>query len=443
MKRLTFILATIFAVGSYAQETDPNFAEKYLPNIGINAGCLSYNGDIGRKTGTNILSNVRFGYGFYLEKKIRHLVGISINGTMGNVAKTRLDTGGYWSFESKVTHIDLGFVFDMDNGFLINESSGFAPFVSLGIGFLQFDPHGDLTDANGSSYYHWNDGSLRDRPQHDTTVSTSIILSRDYTFESQLKDSLVTYKRNTITIPVKAGLKFNVSKNLKARIAAEYVFTFTDYLDNVATNNKMDKFLYTSFGLEYDWGISARTKQRKADRERYKDVDFAGLEKEDSDQDGVIDMKDKCQGTPPDVEVDSKGCAKDGDNDGVPDYLDIEPNTADGKPVNSQGVTITDEMLAAQQAKRDSIVVERKTYYSGDSDGKKPQTLAEKTKNIQETNKSIVTFRVPAKFKPVDRDKNGIISAKELTAAIDAYFEGEIDLNLDDLNELVDYFFEQ
>lgn len=449
MKRL-MTLALILSTGYLsAQDSDTKTnAEKYLPNIGAHAGFMSYNGDIGKGSGTNIYSNIKFGYGFYLEKKIANLVGISLNANMGTLAKNRIDTGGYWSFESKVQHFDLGFVFDFDNGYIIKESSGFAPFVSVGIGYMMFDPHGDLKDANGNTYYHWNDGSLRDLPQADTNLSSANILHRDYTYESQLKDSVVNYARNAITLPIKAGFKFNISKNLKARVAASYVFAFTDYIDNVKANGNNDQFLYTSFGLEWDWGQSSKAADRKADKDQYGDVDFDKIEHGDMDNDGVEDSQDKCQGTPSGVEVDGKGCPKDDDKDGVPNYLDKEPNSKSGANVNDEGVTITDEMLEEMKRKKDSLTVEKKTYYSdGEKEGKsgtKPAgTLSEKTKRIQDENKSVSTSKVPAKFKPVDGNKDGTISAEELTSAIDAYFEGELDLTLEELNELVDYFFEQ
>ncbi|WP_456450535.1 OmpA family protein [Hydrogenimonas sp.] len=91
----------------------------------------------------------------------------------------------------------------------------------------------------------------------------------------------------------------------------------------------------------------------------------------DSDEDGVIDTKDKCPNTPmgtivddngcpvttdsdgdgvidpldncPDSktnQVDENGCPLDTDKDGVPDYLDQCPNTPAGFKVDAQGCTI-------------------------------------------------------------------------------------------------------
>ncbi|MDR3236267.1 MAG: OmpA family protein [Prevotellaceae bacterium] len=62
--------------------------------------------------------------------------------------------------------------------------------------------------------------------------------------------------------------------------------------------------------------------------EAYAAIDTAGCSK-DSDGDGVPDYLDKCPNTPVEAyaTIDTAGCSKDSDGDGVPDYLDKCPNT--------------------------------------------------------------------------------------------------------------------
>lgn len=57
----------------------------------------------------------------------------------------------------------------------------------------------------------------------------------------------------------------------------------------------------------------------------------------DSDNDGVVDSRDQCPGTPAGARVDSQGCELDSDNDGVPDSRDQCPNTEAGAQVDSSG----------------------------------------------------------------------------------------------------------
>jgi outer membrane protein OmpA-like peptidoglycan-associated protein len=59
----------------------------------------------------------------------------------------------------------------------------------------------------------------------------------------------------------------------------------------------------------------------------------------DSDQDGVLNNRDQCAGTPAGAEVDSRGCPADTDSDGVPNGVDRCPNTALGALVDAAGCT--------------------------------------------------------------------------------------------------------
>ena len=54
------------------------------------------------------------------------------------------------------------------------------------------------------------------------------------------------------------------------------------------------------------------------------------MDLEDHDSDGVPDIDDNCPSTPNGVKVNEFGCPFDGDNDGVPNYLDEELNTKSG-----------------------------------------------------------------------------------------------------------------
>ena len=57
----------------------------------------------------------------------------------------------------------------------------------------------------------------------------------------------------------------------------------------------------------------------------------------DSDNDGVLDKKDKCPNTPSGTEVDLSGCFADSDKDGVANSLDKCPASPEGSAVNDEG----------------------------------------------------------------------------------------------------------
>jgi hypothetical protein len=59
----------------------------------------------------------------------------------------------------------------------------------------------------------------------------------------------------------------------------------------------------------------------------------------DSDNDGVLENRDRCPDTPAGAQVDETGCPSDSDGDGVPDGVDRCANTAPGASVNGAGCT--------------------------------------------------------------------------------------------------------
>jgi hypothetical protein len=434
MRKFTLFSAfTFLFLGTiFGQESE---WKKYMPSIGIHGGVNSYIGDVNSSPGTNILSYAKPAYGFYLEKKIGSIFGVSSHAMFGKISKSQLDDNVFLNFETNVMNFDLNLLLDFDNGKVINESSLFSPFLSLGVGYLAFDPKGDLS-TKGNFYHHWSDGTLRDISESTLGSDTlSTVLSRDYDYESSLKDSTNNYSKTTITIPIRFGLKFELSEKVDVRITAAYILTMTDYLDNVA-NGGNDNMFYTSMGLQYNF--SSQSKKE----DRFKDFDFASLDKDDTDEDGVFDLEDLCQGTPEGVKVDSKGCALDGDEDGVPDHMDKDLKTPAGAMVKSDGTTLTEEMIAQEALMRDSVVTEYRVFKAEDLSKK---DLEEIQKQYEEANNTDlpVGVSIPDKFQSLDSDKDNYISAKEATNAIDGFFEGENNLSAKDLNTLIDFYFDQ
>jgi hypothetical protein len=435
MKKIILLtIASVLLTGTlFCQEKSSGL--KYVPSIGVQAGALSYLGDIKGIDGATLYTYWKPAYGFYLEKKIGSIFGVSVNGIFGKVSKSQLDDDVFQNFQTSITNIDLNLLLDFDNGKIINESSLFSPFLSLGFGYLAFDPKGDFL-VNGTFYNHWSDGTLRDMSELTPGADTaSIILTRDYDYETSLKDSITNYSKTTFTFPIRFGLKFKLSKHIDARISAAYILTFTDYIDNIKDGGN-DKLFYTSFGLQYNFA-SADGKDDK-----YKDFDFTDLDKEDSDGDGVIDSKDLCQNTPKDIAVDNKGCAIDGDEDGVPDYLDKELNTPQGQLVNKDGITLTDEMIEIHEKMKDSVETVYTVFKAEDLS---EEEIDEIQKQYEAANNGSVmnSVIIPEKFAALDQDNDKYISAKEVTNAIDGFFEGENNLSAKDLNNLIDFYFDQ
>jgi Ca2+-binding EF-hand superfamily protein len=50
---------------------------------------------------------------------------------------------------------------------------------------------------------------------------------------------------------------------------------------------------------------------------------------------------------------------------------------------------------------------------------------------------------IPERYKPLDSNGDGYISFEELLKTIDQYFDFQLDLNLDELREVNEFFFSQ
>jgi len=146
-------------------------------------------------------------------------------------------------------------------------------------------------------------------------------------------------------------------------------------------------------------------------------------------EDEVLDLYDMCPGTPPNAKVDSVGCPIDTDGDGIPDYMDKEPNSRPGAIVDEYGVEISEdaflEKINSMQAIRRNEV--------------EAFLMMQKAQN----KKPVRGMPIPAKFKKVDTNNDGYISFDELMKAMNDFFDDNSSFSPNDLEEMRNFFFEQ
>jgi hypothetical protein len=399
-------------------------------SVTAQAGGLKFLGDVGKKGNANFFSDMRLGYGLGIEYRIGKVLGIGIDGMYGKLAGTDNDKSSHRNFQSTVMGGGLNLYAFFDK--LKDEEKDVAPYIHAGFGYLMFDPYGDLRDKNTTLYQYWNDGSIRNLEESTSNEPLSTIIKRDYKYETQLKDSLVNYSRNTFYIPVGVGAKFKMGFRTSLRIGVSYNICMSDYIDNYK-NGGNDSWAAANVGLNIHFG--------KRPKDAYSNVDFSAVDNSDTDGDGVKDLDDKCLGTPKGVKVDGKGCPDDKDEDGVFDYMDKELTSKKGALVDGDGVTIDQEALARRQLEWDSLSSERSEGFNAAPSMSYLQNIEAKTKEHQvKSGKAAV---IPADLVEADYDKDGIISATEITKTIDGFFEGMNSFNVDKINKLIDFFFEQ
>jgi len=202
------------------------------------------------------------------------------------------------------------------------------------------------------------------------------IIQRDYTYETNLKspqtDGIQYPSVSPILCPT-IGVNLTVSNRISMKMSASYHYTFTDWIDDISSkstpdrrgNKGTDKYIYTSFSLQYDLGAPKYDTYKRKDNDEQEDADpyMLVLDELDSDRDGVPDVYDKCPRTPVGVDVDKKGCPHDKDKDGIPDHLDKDNKTRKGAMVDLTGVEILEGSGSTAPLKYKKYVSEEDSAY--------------------------------------------------------------------------------
>lgn len=411
----------------------------YKPIIGLGAGVFNYFGEINNNQRTNPMVN-NYGFQASVIKNFTPDWGIRFDVAYGRMSAREQTEEVFRNFSSEVVTFNLHATYNFAG--ILPPKRFLNPYISVGVGAINFDAKGDLKDENGVAYNNWSDGTLRSLPEVSGNEANAEILRADHVYETDLRkanlDSLGNYAQFAFAVPVTFGLNFRVSPRSIIRLSSTFSYTLTDLIDNYTKDgvqgrkgDKMnDMFLYTAISYHFDFFTPKKEK-----KSRYDDMEFESIEG-DSDKDGISDLQDLCPSTPSGATVDENGCPLDSDADGVYDYADEEPNTDPNLNVDEKGVGITDDMvsltesdtLATLRAKMFEVYPDLREIYSP-RDNDDPN---EARKKLEDSG-----------FWIVDTDENGIVSIEEVYNAIDKFFEGELDVTAQYINDLIDYFFDQ
>ncbi|MCE9537965.1 MAG: hypothetical protein K8R85_01940, partial [Bacteroidetes bacterium] len=110
-----------------------------------------------------------------------------------------------------------------------------------------------------------------------------------------------------------------------------------------------------------------------------------------------------------------------------------------GRDVNENGEAITEKMLDDRNRRFNSQATERSQLFNENPSFKYLLKLEAKSRSVRKNSKDAAVL--PIAMLPYDLDDDDYLSADELVKAIDAFFEG--DSEVENLNAVIDYFFEQ
>ena len=448
--RLFLTAIALAPVFSYGQETDfDSLLQRvdtvrnpvYKPVLTFSYGVLNFHGDVKNSLNLPVTGNHagQLNVSTFIDKKNHYFVA-NFNFLLGRI------TGNEYSYENLSRNLNFetdlysfGLNVEYRFGHLIPSTSMVRPYLFLGLENINFSAKGDLEDSNDNPYHYWSDGTIRDMDEMTADPSQANILYRDYLYETDLRlwerniHQLGNYNQSSLGIPVGLGLNFRIDRRALLGIGMSYHYTFSDVLDNVSSEGTFikgakgnDGFIFSHLSLQFDLFSDPATKTVDL---MFADVEFDPLFFDDEDGDFVLDVSDRCPGTPNGVEVDTLGCPLDGDMDGIPDYMDKEQETTPGAWVDDEGVTVSEERFFIEMEKRNEAMDREDVTAYFDM--------------IRAEYRISRAVEIPERFRPLDEDGDSYISFDELLKTVDLYFDFQLDLDLEELRELNKFFFSQ
>lgn len=306
------------------------------------------------------------------------------------------------------------------------------PYVGFGIGAVFFRSKGDLQDKSGNTYNYWEDGNIYAEPEGTIDVSESTLLERDFEYETDLRDANLDgfrkYSQTAFTMPINAGIRFQVSKHVGLNASFAYVLNFTDMIDNVSSksvgvragNSAFDNHLFGSIGLSIFLGntrpsvkpIKSKPEVLADDSKTSSSDELIELEVEEVSESNEEDITKKDIANSEEVKSSEPAIEKAEANDSSETTDETEP------------VTTTSEPTADQESSNEV-------------------TSNKETAAIDLTNLANSSPKETAGFHWADLNGNGWISPDEVLHFIDLLFEGEAVRTVSDIQDLIDYYFDQ
>lgn len=452
--RYTYIISLVIlllSVNIFAQDDINDILEQevenwnpvYKPVVGLGVGTFNFLGDVRNPEITPF--NGPLGYKLNVATFLDNNHYIRANfvfmyGQLTGNERSFSDISRNLNFKTDVLLFGINLNYDFDNFYKTYRKV--HPFISVGIETFTFDSKIDSL-ANGVMYNYWNDGGIGNLPQSEIGA---VPMTRDYIYETPLRQydwGLGKYPQYSFAIPVDAGIDFQVTDRVMFRVAASYHFTFTDVIDHVSHKNnpsdpeipdvavvgdrRNDDFLYTYFSIHLDLFSSDKTLKLN---KLWADLEWDNTLMGDEDGDGTFDGYDECPHTPFGVETDTMGCPLDNDYDGIPNYLDDEPNSRFGALVDERGIEMSDEDIIKRLDMSEAVLRKDVASYI-----RKPSSYA--------NYKDHAFKNIPEKFRKIDTDQDGYISFDEMMDGVDSFFDFNSELDTDDIYELNEFFFAQ
>ena len=290
------------------------------PVVGLGIGLLSFNGDV--KSNENVNTPLFGGFGTRLtvSQALSPSFNVNLSMLFGQLSANERSLERNLNFQTRLFAAGVNFEYNFKQFFPGHRNV--VPYISLGLENIEFSTKTDLYDAYGNQYYYWSDGTIRNMSESSPNSDQSVLLQRDYVYETDIRSSAYpgggNYAERALGIPIGVGADINLTSKINFGFNWTYHFTMTDDIDGVNSstpssvignrlpNNRNDHFWYLGASLRYNFTRSATGKMEI--RDQWSAEELLAFGEEDYDGDGIPDFMDECPQTAFGVEVNERGC---------------------------------------------------------------------------------------------------------------------------------------
>jgi hypothetical protein len=298
------------------------------------------------------------------------IVNQSVSATGVETRSARRDIV-YYNYKTKVQDLGLQGIFTLNNIRFHKQKTGIVIYGGGGLGVTLFNTRVNAVgDGNGKANYAADFLQIyNDNPIGSTTlykqrkaIRSALKSAMDDTYETPAdneNNTRPTSGSNTVkpTGTVLAGVAFKLGKRINLAIEDRWTFIKTDLLDgqrwqehawgDAVLTRDFDSYNYASIGLNFNLGGKSveplywlnPLDYAYSELNTPKHMKLPKSECEDNDGDGVCDFLDKEPNTPAGCPVDTHGVTRDTDGDGVPDCKDKQLITpTECQPVDADGI---------------------------------------------------------------------------------------------------------
>jgi opacity protein-like surface antigen len=207
---LSILTTLLFSTGTFAQL---NWETVHTGEFGATLGGAHYFGDLNTRASFN---RPKPAIGVFFRKQFGNYVALRLAGHFAQVGYTDTYSKNEFqrlrnlSFNSKIYEVTLQGDFNFFKFIPELPEHNFTPYITIGIGVMNFDP------------YAYLDGQKYNLRQLGTEGQTKGYLGR------------TPYSTTALVIPFGAGLKYNLTERTNISFEIAHRFTSTDYLDDVS-----------------------------------------------------------------------------------------------------------------------------------------------------------------------------------------------------------------